>query len=154
VATLQEWFGYCLLPDTSQQKILLLVGPKRSGKGTVARVLRGLVGPENAAGPTLASLGTNFGLQALLGKSVAVVADARLSGRTDAGTVVERLLSISGEDAQVVDRKYLDAVTTTLPVRFVVLTNELPRLSDASGALAGRMVVLRTTESFFGREDP
>ena len=36
---LQEWFGYCLTGDTSQQKMMLMVGPRRSGKGTIARVL-------------------------------------------------------------------------------------------------------------------
>ena len=100
VETLQEWFGYCLLPDTTQQKILMLVGPKRSGKGTIARVLGRVVGMANVCGPTLASLGTNFGLWPLLGKMLAIVADARLSGRTDTAVVVERLLSISGEDAR------------------------------------------------------
>ena len=39
ITTLQDWFGYALASDTSQQKILLLVGPRRSGKGTIARVL-------------------------------------------------------------------------------------------------------------------
>ena len=38
VGTLQEWFGYLLTADTSQQKILFLVGPKRSGKGTLRRL--------------------------------------------------------------------------------------------------------------------
>jgi putative DNA primase/helicase len=33
------------------------------------------------------------------------------------------------------------------------LTNELPRFSDSSGALAGRFVILRMTESFYGKED-
>ncbi len=42
INALQEFFGYCLLPDTRQQKILMLIGPKRSGKGTIARVLRRL----------------------------------------------------------------------------------------------------------------
>ena len=32
--------------------------------------------------------------------------------------------------------------------------NELPRLSDVSGALAGRMIILRLSESWYGREDP
>jgi putative DNA primase/helicase len=27
IATLQEWFGYLLSPDTSQQKISMLLGP-------------------------------------------------------------------------------------------------------------------------------
>jgi len=44
-------------------------------------------------------------------------------------------------------------VTMKLPTRFVFLTNEFPRLTDASGALAGRFVILRLTESFYGKED-
>lgn len=149
---LQEWFGYCLVPDTSQQKMLLIVGPKRSGKGTIARVLRKLAGPGNVCGPTTSSLAGNFGLQPLLGKSLAIVSDARFTG-DHIQTVVERLLCISGEDAATVDRKHLPSVTVDLPTRFVFLTNELPRLTDASGALAGRFVMLRLTESFYGRED-
>ena len=34
--------------------MFLLVGPKRSGKGTIARVLTGLLGAHNTAAPTLA----------------------------------------------------------------------------------------------------
>jgi putative DNA primase/helicase len=153
VAALQEWMGYCLTPDTRQQKIFFLIGPKRSGKGTIARVLRALVGSANVAGPTLASIATNFGLWPLLGKSLAIISDARLSGRTDGAIVVERLLSISGEDALTVDRKNLEPITCKLNARIMMLTNELPRLGDASGALTSRMIVVRMTESFFGKED-
>jgi putative DNA primase/helicase len=153
IGTLQEWAGYLLTLDTRQQKILLLVGPKRSGKGTIARVFRGLLGQDNVAGPTLSSLGTNFGLWPLLGKSAAIVSDARLSGRTDTATVTERLLSISGEDSLTVDRKNLSPVTVKIPARLILLTNELPRLGDASGALTGRMVVLRLCQSWYGKED-
>jgi putative DNA primase/helicase len=152
-AALQEWFGYCLLPDTRQHKILMIVGPKRSGKGTIARVLRALIGIDNTTAPTLAGLGSNFGLWPLLGKTLAIISDARLSGRSDAAIVVERLLSISGEDAQTIDRKCMSHVTTKLPVRFVILTNELPRLSDASGAIVSRIIVLRQTLSWYGQED-
>lgn len=84
IAALQEWFGYVLSGRTDQQKILLIVGPSRSGKGTIARVLKELVGKENLAGPTLAGLGTNFGLATLVGKPLAVISDARLSATTAA----------------------------------------------------------------------
>jgi putative DNA primase/helicase len=154
IATLQEFCGYFLTPDTRQQKILLLVGPKRGGKGTIARVIRGLIGPENVAGPTLSGLGTNFGLWPLLGKSLAIIHDARLSGRSDAAAETERLLSITGEDAHTIDRKNLPPVTSKLSARFLLLTNELPRLLDSSGALASRFVVLRLTRSWYGKEDP
>ena len=153
IATLQEAFGYWLTSDTRQQKIFLLVGPKRAGKGTIARVLTALLGRENVAGPTLGSFSANFGLSPLIDKPLAVVSDARLSGRSDQAVIVERLLSISGEDILTVDRKHRDPWTGTLPTRFLLLTNELPRLADASGAMASRFVVITMRTSFFGRED-
>jgi putative DNA primase/helicase len=154
IECLQEWFGYLLSPETGLQKILGIVGPRRSGKGTIARVLRGLIGADNVTAPTLAGLGTNFGLWPIYDKSVAIISDARLSGRTDSAVVTERLLSISGEDAQTFDRKNLKPLTMKLPTRFVVLTNELPRLGDSSNALVGRFIILKLSKSFYGMEDP
>src|SRR5262249_16435837 len=135
IETLQDWLGYLLTQDTRQQKMLVIVGPRRSGKGTIARIIRAMIGEENVTGPTLAGLAPNFGLWSLLGKPVAIVSDARLSHRTDSAIVTERLLSITGEDALTVDRKCMEPVTVKLPTRFVILTNELPRLGDSSGAL-------------------
>jgi putative DNA primase/helicase len=152
IDALQEWFGYVLSGRTDLQKMLLVVGPPRSGKGTIVHVLEQLVGRGNHAGPTLASLGTNFGLQALVDKPLAVVADARLGGR-DTHIVVERLLSISGEDTLTVDRKYRDAWSGRLPTRLMVLSNELPHFGDASGAIATRFVALQLTRSWLGHED-
>lgn len=154
VETLQEWFGYMLTPDTRQQKILMLIGPKRSGKGTIARVGRRLLGERNACAPTLANLGEQFGRAVLIGKTAAIIADARISGRTDSAVVAEALLSISGEDPQTIPRKFLPDWTGRLPTRFMLLTNELPRIEDASGALASRFLVLHLTRSFYGQEDP
>jgi putative DNA primase/helicase len=154
IATLQQVFGYLLTSDTSQQKAILMVGPKRSGKGTIARVLARLVGPHNYAAPTLASLGERFGLAPLIGKSLAIISDARLSGRADQQVIVERLLSITGEDGQTIDRKYNPQPWTgKLSTRFAILTNELPKLGDASGALASRFILLLMTKSFYGHED-
>lgn len=154
IGTLQEIMGYILAGGTEQQKIVLIVGPKRGGKGTIGRVLTGLLGAHNVAAPTLSSLSTNFGLQPLVGKPLALVSDARLSKKTDTGIIVERLLSVSGEDSLTIDRKYRDAWTGRLPTRFVILTNELPRLTDSSGALASRFIMLVLTKSFYGEENP
>ena len=153
IQTLQEVFAYMLSGETRLQKMFLLIGPLRAGKGIIARLLSSAMGKENVAGPTLSSLATNFGLQSLIGKPLAIVSDARLSRRPDNAVIVERLLSITGEDLLTVDRKYRDPWIGQLPTRFLMLTNELPRLSDTSGALAGRFVILRFSRSFFGRED-
>jgi putative DNA primase/helicase len=152
IELLQDWFGYCLTADTSQQKMLLMVGPRRCGKGTIARVLTRLIGDGNVCAPTTGSLGGTFGLQPLIGKSLATVSDARFSGQ-DISTVIERLLCISGEDRLTIDRKHKESVTMKLPARFIFLTNELPRLTDASNALAGRFMLLKINKSWFGRED-
>jgi putative DNA primase/helicase len=152
--TLAEVMGYILGGGTRQQKLFLLVGPKRSGKGTIGRVLTGLLGAHNTTAPTLASMTSNFGLQDMVGKPLAVVSDARLGSRTDGLIAVERLLSISGEDSITIDRKYKDPWTGRLPTRFLIMTNEIPRFTDSSGALASRFVILTTNSSFYGREDP
>jgi putative DNA primase/helicase len=151
---LQEVFGYIVSGSTRQHKIFLLIGPPRSGKGTIARVLTGLLSAANVAGPTLNSLSVQFGLQPLIGKALAIVSDARVGGSSrDRQTIVERLLSISGEDRLTMDRKYKTAWTGPLAARFLIISNELPRLPDASGALASRYVPLPLTISFLGRED-
>lgn len=151
---LQEWFGYCLTQGAAYQKMLMVIGAPRSGKGTIARVLTRLVGAECSIGPTLASLATNFGLSPFPGKSLAVIADARIRrGLGSDGVMVERLLSISGGDAISIDRKYKDPLTMTLPTKIMLLSNQLPEFRDASQALANRFIYLHMKHSFLGRED-
>ena len=152
IKVLQEWFGYVLSGRTDLHKIALMIGPPRSGRGTIARILEAMIGKGNAAASTLASLGTNFGLAPLLGKPLAVVGDVRL-GNSNVHQALERLLSISGEDLITVDRKFKDQWTGKLPTRFLLISNELPRFPDASGAIATRFVVMQLEESFLGRED-
>lgn len=154
VALLQEFMALAALTDdTRHQKALLVVGPRRSGKGTILRVLRALAGDANVCSPTFASLGTPFGLQGLIGKRVAMVSDARLSGRTDIALVAENILRITGEDAISVPRKHREDWVGKLPTRFVIATNELPSMADASAALSSRFLILRLTRSFYGAED-
>jgi putative DNA primase/helicase len=151
IDTLQKIFGYLLTPETNQQKVFFIVGPPRSGKGTIGRILRRLLGDRNVAGPTLSSLSGNFGLQPLIGKSLALVSDARMG---DSGkTTTERLLTISGEDAVNVARKNTTDWFGKLPTRFLLMSNELPRMSDSSGALASRFIMLSQTNSWLNRED-
>jgi putative DNA primase/helicase len=152
IDVLAEWFGYVISGRLDLHKILLMVGPTRGGKGAIARILGALVGHQNVAGPTLSSLGEDFGLAPLVNKSLAVIADARFTGR-DSSKMVERLLSISGEDTLTVNRKYRDQWTGKLPSRVHIISNELPKLGDASTAIIGRIVLLPLSRSWLGKED-
>jgi putative DNA primase/helicase len=152
IDALGEWFGYVLSGRLDLHKILLMVGPTRGGKGVIARVLGAMVGEQNVAGPTLSSLGGEFGLAPLLGKTLAVISDARFVGK-NGNVVVERLLSISGEDTLTVNRKYRDQWTGKLPCRLHIVSNELPKLGDASTAVVGRFVLLMLSRSWLGKEN-
>lgn len=152
-ALLQEWMGYLLTHDTSKQKALMMVGRTRSGKGTIARLIAKLIGAHDVCGPSLASLGTQFGLQQMIGKGLAIISDARMSKMADSGAITESLLRITGEDQVSVPRKHLIDWNGKLPTRFMLVANTLPAIVDAGGALAGRFVVLHFEVSFLGRED-
>jgi putative DNA primase/helicase len=155
IEILGEWFGYLLTQDTHLQKIFALIGDRRSGKSTIGKVLRALNGPVNTASPTLTSLATEFGLQGMMNKTVAIIGDANTAGRSgQTASAVERLKSISGEDGQQINRKNKDYVEVSkLPVRFVLIANKMQDLRDSTGALASRFCFLVTTQTFLGRED-
>ena len=154
IDVLGEWFGYVISGRTNLHKIFMMVGPTRGGKGVIARIETALLGKRNVCGPTLSSFGNEFGLAPLLGKSLAIVSDARATAtKGSSSVVVERLLSISGEDTLTVNRKYKEQWSGKLPVRLHIVSNELPRLGDASAAIIGRLVLLLTTRSWLGVED-
>jgi putative DNA primase/helicase len=151
ITALQEQMGYVLSGDGRRHKMFLHIGPPRSGKGTILRVLEALLGGSGHVSLPLSSILGEFGLEPLIGKILAAVPDARLSGRS--APLVERLLAISGGDDLTVGRKYKGAVTLRLAVRFWFLSNVIPKLADGSGTIASRFVILQYKKSFLGNED-
>lgn len=152
-AFLAEWFGYVLSGRTDQQKMLSMVGAKRSGKGTAARVLEMLLGAAGVTSPTIGQLGGDFGEQSLIGKKLAVMSDVRWNNGRAVAEAVPVLLAIVGEDSRDVARKNRENWHGYLGVRFMMMSNEPPNFRDASGALAYRMLQVHFTQSFAGRED-
>ena len=152
IDTLQEMFGYILSGDTRQQKFFNIIGPRRSGKGTINKVLVALLGQHNTVAPELGELCDTFGLQPWLGKLLASFTDARAPER-NRSAVVSQLLRIVGGDTITVNRKNKEAWNGYLPTRLVIYSNEVLQLTENSNALTGRMVVLKMTKSFFNKED-
>ncbi len=154
VELLRQWLGYLLSGRTDLQKMLVLIGPSRSGKGTILWLAEELLGPGSTSSVARFDLlaGT-FGMQPLLGTRLTVMPDVRWSTK-DAADAVPILLSISGEDIQDVNRKNMKAWRGRLGTRFMIASNDTPSLADASGALAGRMLTITMEQSFLGKEDP
>lgn len=150
---LQQWFGYCLTPWTSLDKLMLLVGASRGGKGVIFRTLGHLLGAANVGTFSLMKLADRFGLEGLLGKTVAIDAEAGTPGKEELAQVTSIVKAISGSDPVCVFRKGKTSLDVHLPVRLMIGMNRMPTFKDPSGGVANRLLMLRFDESFAGRED-
>ena len=154
VALLQEWFGYMMSSSYDYHKVLLMLGPKRCGKGTIGHILKLLVGGQNFTGATLSKFGSDSFMESLQTKTVAFIGDAAKSvPRNIQDAVTERIKGISAQDDTVFERKYKSTLTVQLPTRITIAANHIPRLFDDSGALASRLIVMPMNVSFYGREN-
>ena len=153
ISGLQEMFGLFLTRDTSHQKIFQLIGPPRSGKGTLTRLLQALIGEGNFTSPSAANLAGRFGLAPLIDKQVAVVTDMRMGKNVDRTYLVETLLRVSGEDSVSVERKGIENDEVRLSTRFLLVSNEMLQVRDTSNAIGARMILYVMRQSFQGRED-
>ena len=153
IDALQEMFGYCLSSDVSQEKVPMILGERRSGKDTIRHTLQSLLSSTAVCGPTLDSMSTDFGMSQLIGKQLAVVGDMQLGARCDKDLLAEHVLKLSGRGLFTINRKYKSHWTGQLPCKLLLISNEMPKLKDTSGALASRMIIFQTRSSFYGRED-
>ena len=152
IDTLQEIMGYVVAGRWDQQKIFYLLGPKRSGKGTILNIITALLGEANVCSPSLRDLSGNFGLEEAIGKSAIVIPDAR-QDLTNQAALVERLLTLSSNDPVSVQRKGRVAWQGKLGVRIFIGSNVVLKLGDKSGVVPSRFVTLKLKISWFGQED-
>ena len=152
IPALQEWFGAFLLADPVKvQKMFWLLGPKRSGKGTIQGIARRLVG--GAAATALRSFASQFGRENLVGHSLAIIDDSRDPRRDEVDAVVEFLLTYTSGGQVSIPRKNQKDWTGVLRQSLLAASNTPPRLADEGSAMATRMEVIQTRRSALGRED-
>lgn len=153
IALLQEWLGYLISGDTRRHKGFMMIGPKRSGKGTILHIAEALVGgAQGAFGATMSSFSGDFGLELAEGRSLLTMGDLRGSGR-EAATAAQKMLEIIGGDSVYINRKGRQAITTPLRTRVMIATNSMPKLYDDAGVVESRFLILRMTRSFAEHED-
>lgn len=154
IALLQEWIGYLMTNDYSHQKIMMLLGPPRCGKGTIGLVINKLVGDENFSGGDIESLCNDKFLETLPTKTVMFDGDVQKAfPRSTSQAITRKLKGISGGDKISVPRLYKKPLSAYLPTRFTIAGNNVPRLFDDSGALGKRMLIVPFKKTFYGRED-
>lgn len=153
IKLLQEWFGYNLVADQRFQKIMVLLGVSRSGKGVIARMLERVVSPKAFAGLSLSGLVEPFGLSLLIDKKAAVIADAHHAPKGFQDRAKEILLNVSGGDTITINRKFKELESLRLDAKITLVANDLPDFSDGADALINRYLILNFEKSFAGQED-
>jgi len=134
------------------QKIFMMVGPPRCGKGTITRVVENLLGVQNVCSPNLIDFAKPFGLEQTMGTRLAIVPEVAFPPK-DTPQIVAVLKAISGGDMVTIDRKHIKNITVRLRMKILLVTNNFVALPDNSKALPSRIIPIRFTKSFLGKED-
>lgn len=151
----QLMFGDTISNDRTLEKIFIVPGPQRSGKGVTEDALRAVAGEHNVANYDFENMADRYWAVPLIGKSTCIFSDAHFSSADKNTAVVGRLKVVSGNGRIAVRDMHRAANPNfKLNTRFWIFCNDLPDLRDSSLALAGRLVVLPRERSFYGREDP
>ena len=151
IAFVQEWFGYSLVPDTTQQKFLWLVGDGGNGKSVLLAMLEKLVGTHNVSHAQLDTLG-NDNVRAGLENKLLNISAEMSAESTLKDSYFKVIVAGESVDAR---RLYKDQYSFKPTVRLVAATNFLPRLLDHTSGFARRAIILEFNRKFSQQErDP
>ena len=148
---LQEILGY-LLTKPWLHFYFVLCGATRGGKSTIANLMSEIVGHEHVAALELHRLADRFALQSAVNKWLLLMSESEHWPGAKSGAL--RILNaISARDALQVDVKGKPPITFAAWGMPVIVGNHPPALEDDSQACINRLILLRFTESFKGKED-
>ena len=151
IPALQEYIGYCLLPVTKAQKMLLMVGKGGEGKSRIGLILRELFGNSMYTG-SLQKVETNRFARADLEYKLLLVDDDMKTEALPQTNNIKTLVTL--EDKIDIERKGQQSVQGTLYVRFACFGNgSLHALYDKSNGFYRRQLLLTTKEKPVGRVD-
>ena len=151
IPALQEYIGYCLLPVTKVQKMLLMVGKGGEGKSRIGLILRELFGSSMYTG-SLQKVETNRFARADLEYKLLLVDDDMKTEALPQTNNIKTLVTL--EDKIDIERKGQQSVQGTLYVRFACFGNgSLHALYDKSNGFYRRQLLLTTKEKPVGRVD-
>jgi len=144
----QEWMGYCLVPDTSQHKFVWMVGAGGNGKSVLIQTLVHLLSEDNVSHVHIEQLSEKFVRASLDGKLLNV--SSEMSAQA---TLADRQFKtiVSGEPIQA-EFKNKDSFSFRPTVRMLASTNHLPRLLDLSDGFTRRAVILTFNRQFAEHE--
>ena len=151
IPTLQEFMGYCLIPNTLGQKMLILTGKGGEGKSRIGVVMRHLLGDYMSNGSIAKVEGNRFARADLEHQLLMVDDDLQM----DALKQTNYLKSlITAEIPMDLEKKGQQSYQGKMYVRFMAFGNDtLQALHDRSNGFFRRQIILTVRERPADRKD-
>ena len=142
IPTLQEFMGYCFLPTTKGQKMLMLIGRGGEGKSRIGLVLRALLGSNMATGSIAKIESSRFARADLEHELVMLDDDMKLEAMPQTNHIKA---IVTAELPMDLERKGQQSYQGDLYVRFLGFGNgSLKALYDRSEGFFRRQIILTT----------
>ncbi len=151
IPTIEELFGYCLIPDYSFQKAFLFVGDGANGKSTLLRLLKAFIGRDNCANVPWHALELDrFAKSELEGKLVNYFADIPSRSLSQTGT----FKMLTGGDPIGTEKKFKGYFSYENFARLIFSANRPPQVyGEDSFAFWRRWTIIHFPNEFTGARD-
>ena len=151
IPTLQEFMGYCLIPTTLGQKMLILTGKGGEGKSRIGVVMRHLLGDSMSNGSIAKVEGNRFARADLEHLLLMVDDDLQMDALKQTNYIKSL---ITAEIPMDLEKKGQQSYQGNLHVRFMAFGNDtLQALHDRSNGFFRRQIILAVRERPADRKD-
>lgn len=147
---LQEFLGYCLMPENEQKKALLLLGETDTGKSTIIDIFRELIGDVNCSNVPLQWLSNPQYTPLLINKMVNIDPEVN---RNAVDYEREFKLITGGKNEKVsCNQKHIPTFEFTPRCKMILSANIFPKITDHSSAFYQRLLVIPCERRFMEHE--
>lgn len=143
IPTLLDYMAYALYPSFPRQKILVIVGPPRMGKGSISKIMEKIL-IEGFGRISLMKLlipENKFSLQGIEGKRLLVDTEIKREFKKNADFDV--INSLFGGDPLPVEKKFKAEITYTSKAAGILIGN-LPLFPVDNAAFLSRLLIITT----------
>jgi putative DNA primase/helicase len=148
VGLLQEFIGYCITPDISHKKALLLLGDTDSGKSTILNILRLMLGAKNCSSVPLKYLSHPQYTPMMINKFANIDADVAKDAQS---YEAEFKIITSGEPISC-NQKFVETFEFVPRCKIVLAANIFPTITDHSSAFYSRLILIPCNRRFSEQE--
>jgi len=150
-SALQEFIGYCLLPDCRFEKALVIVGREGTGKSTFLEAIRNALGKDNVTHFSIQQLETErFARVELVGKLANIYNDLPYESIEDSAIFKQ----LSSGDPINVEKKFVQPFSAKVHAKLIFAANQLPKPRDWSGAFFRRWIIVEVNNAEGRQPDP